>query len=79
MINQGSLRRVDTKLRRDLAKDIDKQRMIVTPMLRLVFSLTSLVDTSDFFEVGLLIVRPYCNSSTYHHQCMGYSAPTLDF
>ncbi|XP_044463911.1 nuclear pore complex protein NUP205 isoform X2 [Mangifera indica] len=54
---QGSLRRVDTKLRRDLAKDIDKQRMIVTPMLRLVFSLTSLVDTSDFFEVKNKIVR----------------------
>lgn len=32
--------------------DINKQRMIVTPILRLVFSLTSLVDTSEFFEVS---------------------------
>ncbi|XVF88378.1 hypothetical protein PTKIN_Ptkin19aG0046000 [Pterospermum kingtungense] len=53
---QGSLRRVDKKLRRD-AVDIDKQRMIVIPVLRLVFSLTSLVDTSDFFEVKNKIVR----------------------
>lgn len=34
--------------------DIDKQRMITTSILRLVFSLTSLVDTSDIFEVGHL-------------------------
>ncbi|XP_021276501.1 nuclear pore complex protein NUP205 isoform X2 [Herrania umbratica] len=54
---QGSLRRVDTKLRRDVTLDIDKQRMIVTPMLRLVFSLTLLVDTSEFFEVKNKIVR----------------------
>ncbi|XWS17148.1 hypothetical protein CRYUN_Cryun33cG0043500 [Craigia yunnanensis] len=54
---QGSLRRVDKKLRRDVAVDIDKQRMIVTPMLRLVFSLTSLIDTSEFFEVKNKIVR----------------------
>ncbi|OMO81108.1 hypothetical protein CCACVL1_12606 [Corchorus capsularis] len=54
---QGSFRRVDTKLRRDVAVDIDKQRMIVTPLLRLVLSLTSLVDTSEFFEVRNKIVR----------------------
>lgn len=54
---QGSLRRVDTKLRRELGRNVDRQRMIVTPMLRLVFSLTSLVDTSDFFEVKNKIVR----------------------
>ena len=41
-----------------MAVDIDKQRMIVTPMLRLVFSLTSLIDTSEFFEVFLLFL-PY--------------------
>lgn len=39
------------KFQRQLALDFDKQRMIITPMLRLVFSITSLVDTSDFFEV----------------------------
>ncbi|KAK4852857.1 hypothetical protein QYF36_000212 [Acer negundo] len=54
---QGSFRRVDTKLRRDVAKDFDRHRMIITPMLRLVFSLTSLVDSSDFFEVKNKIVR----------------------
>ncbi|WCJ29645.1 Nuclear pore complex protein NUP205 [Euphorbia peplus] len=54
---QGSLRRLDPKLRRDVAVDIDKQRMIITPILRLVFSLTSLIDTSDFFEVKKKIVR----------------------
>ncbi|XP_057969128.1 nuclear pore complex protein NUP205 isoform X2 [Malania oleifera] len=54
---QGSLRQVDTKLRRDKAVDIDKWRLIIVPMLRLVFSLTSLVDTSDFFEVRNKIVR----------------------
>lgn len=31
--------------------DVDKQRMVIAPILRLVFSLTSLVDTSEFFEV----------------------------
>ncbi|XP_020537054.1 nuclear pore complex protein NUP205 isoform X2 [Jatropha curcas] len=54
---QGSLRRLDPKLRRDVAVDIDKQRMIISPMLRLVFSLTSLVDLSDIFEVKNKIVR----------------------
>lgn len=54
---QGSLRRIDTKLQRHVALDFDKQRMIITPMLRLVFSLTSLVDTSEFFEVKNKIVR----------------------
>ncbi|KAF2282365.1 hypothetical protein GH714_043827 [Hevea brasiliensis] len=54
---QGSLRRLDPKLQRDAAVDIDKQRMITTPILRLVFSLTSLVDTSDIFEVKNKIVR----------------------
>ncbi|XP_035542991.1 nuclear pore complex protein NUP205 isoform X2 [Juglans regia] len=54
---QGSLRRVDMKFQRHLALDFDKHRMIITPMLRLVFSITSLVDTSDFFEVKNKIVR----------------------
>ncbi|KAG6723921.1 hypothetical protein I3842_03G232400 [Carya illinoinensis] len=54
---QGSLRWVDMKFQRQLALDFDKQRMIITPMLRLVFSITSLVDTSDFFEVKNKIVR----------------------
>ncbi|KAH1131571.1 hypothetical protein J1N35_002949 [Gossypium stocksii] len=63
---QGSLR-VETKLRRDVAVDIDKQRMIVTPVLRLVFSLTSLVDTSEFFEVKNKIVREVIDFVKGHH------------
>ncbi|KAJ1403556.1 hypothetical protein SESBI_27264, partial [Sesbania bispinosa] len=54
---QGGLRWIDTRLRRDMAVDVDRQRMIITPILRLVFSLTSLVDTSDFLEVKNKIVR----------------------
>ncbi|PNY03763.1 nuclear pore complex protein Nup205-like protein [Trifolium pratense] len=54
---QGGLRWVETRLRRDMAVDIDRQRMIITPVLRLVFSLTSLVDTSDYMEVKNKIVR----------------------
>ncbi|KAB2020060.1 hypothetical protein ES319_D07G040900v1 [Gossypium barbadense] len=63
---QGSLR-VETKLRRDVAVDVDKQRMIVTPVLRVVFSLTSLVDTSEFFEVKNKIVREVIDFVKGHH------------
>ncbi|PSS08187.1 Nuclear pore complex protein [Actinidia chinensis var. chinensis] len=47
---QGSLRRIDAKFGRDL--DVDKRRMIIAPILRLVFSLTSLIDASEFFEIS---------------------------
>ncbi|KAK8343858.1 hypothetical protein V6Z12_A07G042900 [Gossypium hirsutum] len=63
---QGSLR-VETKLRIDGAVDVDKQRMIVTPVLRLVFSLTSLIDTSEFFEVKNKIVREVIDFVKGHH------------
>ncbi|KAF3453692.1 hypothetical protein FNV43_RR04133 [Rhamnella rubrinervis] len=53
----GGLRQLDTKLQRDVAVDVDKQRMIINPMLRLVYSLTSLVDKSEFLEVKNKIVR----------------------
>ncbi|XP_016651919.1 PREDICTED: nuclear pore complex protein NUP205 [Prunus mume] len=53
----GSLRWVGTKHQRDVPVDIKKQRMVITPILRLVFSLLSLVDTSEFFEVKNKIVR----------------------
>lgn len=42
---------MDGKFGRELSVDVDKQRMIIAPILRLVFSLTSLVDASEFFEV----------------------------
>jgi nuclear pore complex protein Nup205 len=37
-----------------MAVDVDRQRMIITPVLRLVFALTSLVDTSDYMEVAFI-------------------------
>ncbi|CAN4094283.1 unnamed protein product [Withania somnifera] len=54
---KGSYRRMDDKLGRELSVDVDKQRMIIAPILRLVFSLTSLVDASEFFEVKNKVVR----------------------
>lgn len=54
---QGSRRLVDSKNRSYIAAEVDKQRMVVTPILRLVFSLTSLVEKSDIFEVKNKIVR----------------------
>ncbi|KAK4343497.1 hypothetical protein RND71_036591 [Anisodus tanguticus] len=54
---KGSYRRMDGKFGRELSVDVDKQRMIIAPILRLVFSLTSLVDASEFFEVKNKIVR----------------------
>ncbi|KAF7814524.1 nuclear pore complex protein NUP205 [Senna tora] len=54
---QGPFRGAETRLRRDMAVDVDRQRTVVTPVLRLVFSLTSLVDASNFLEVKNKIVR----------------------
>ncbi|KAI3802991.1 hypothetical protein L1987_31138 [Smallanthus sonchifolius] len=54
---KGNLRRFDTSFGKDSFADIHRQRMVVSPSLRLVFSLTSLVETSDFFEVKNKIVR----------------------
>lgn len=51
-MNQGSLRHVDSKLRRHVAVGINRQRTVLTPMLRFLFSLTSLVESSDIFEVS---------------------------
>ncbi|KAK1417250.1 hypothetical protein QVD17_26375 [Tagetes erecta] len=53
----GNLRRFDASFGKDSFADIHRQRMVVSPSLRLVFSLTSLVETSDFFEVKNKIVR----------------------
>ncbi|XP_010250099.1 PREDICTED: nuclear pore complex protein NUP205 [Nelumbo nucifera] len=54
---KGGFRSIDAKVRRNVPMEIDMQRMVVVPILRLVSSLTSLVDTSDFFEVKNKIVR----------------------
>lgn len=48
------MRRVDMKLQSDVGYDVKKQRTIITAVLRLVFALTSLVETSEFFEVSLV-------------------------
>ncbi|KAL5729570.1 hypothetical protein ACHQM5_002502 [Ranunculus cassubicifolius] len=53
----GGFVRGDAMVSRDVAVDVDKNRLIVGPILRLVYSLTSLVDTSDFFEVKNKIIR----------------------
>lgn len=42
---------------RSPAREVDKQRLLVTPILRLVSSLSSLVDSSEFLEVKNKIVR----------------------
>ncbi|KAK9060723.1 hypothetical protein SSX86_021429 [Deinandra increscens subsp. villosa] len=54
---KGNLRRFDTSFGKDSFADIHRQRTVVSPSLRLVFSLTSLVETSEFFEVKNKIVR----------------------
>ncbi|KAK1312026.1 hypothetical protein QJS10_CPA07g00690 [Acorus calamus] len=53
---QESFRRNDSKAARDLYTEFDKHQL-VTPVLRLVFGLTSLVDSSDLLEVKNKIVR----------------------
>lgn len=53
----GGFMRGDVKVSRDVSVDIDTNRLIIGPILRLVYSLISLVDTSEFFEVKNKIVR----------------------
>ncbi|WZZ04651.1 hypothetical protein YC2023_090572 [Brassica napus] len=54
---KGNMRRVNMKLQTDTGYDVQKQRTIITAVLRLVFSLTSLVETSEFVEGRNKIVR----------------------
>ncbi|KAJ6832491.1 nuclear pore complex protein NUP205 isoform X2 [Iris pallida] len=54
---KGIPRRVGPNASRDQAGEVDKQRILVTPVLRLVSSLTSMVDASDFLEVKNKTVR----------------------
>ncbi|KAL2936604.1 hypothetical protein RDABS01_019327 [Bienertia sinuspersici] len=53
---KGSLRQVETRFGRELPANVDKQQVIVAPVLRLVLSLTSLLDASDYFELTSLHV-----------------------
>ncbi|RWR73344.1 nuclear pore complex protein NUP205 [Cinnamomum micranthum f. kanehirae] len=54
---KGSFRLADAKVHKDVSVDIDKQRIINSPILRFVCCLTSLVDSSDFLEVKDKIVH----------------------
>ncbi|KAF5199081.1 Nuclear pore complex protein [Thalictrum thalictroides] len=67
MCKVGGFIRGDAKAKRDVAVDIDKNRLIISPILRVVYSLTSLVDTSDFFEVKNKIVREVVDFIKEHH------------
>lgn len=54
---KGNVQRFDKRIGMSLSVNVDKQRMVVAPILRLVYSLTSLVDTSELFEVKNKVVR----------------------
>nr|GLL45979.1 nuclear pore complex protein NUP205 isoform X2 [Ipomoea trifida] len=54
------IREATTALRLNLEENcllMLAKRMVIAPILRLVFSLTSLVDTSEFFQVSNKVVR----------------------
>ncbi|KAL1816058.1 hypothetical protein ACET3Z_018632 [Daucus carota] len=53
---KGSLKRVNNKFGGDQSV-VGHKRMAITPLLRLVFCLTSVVNTSEFFEVKNKVVR----------------------
>ncbi|KAL0915304.1 hypothetical protein M5K25_015711 [Dendrobium thyrsiflorum] len=55
--NKGLARQSGTILKRGQTGEGDKQHLLVTLILRLVSSLTSLVDSSEFLEVKNKIVR----------------------
>ncbi|KAI3946411.1 hypothetical protein MKW92_042800 [Papaver armeniacum] len=54
---KGGFNRTEAKGGQDIAMEIQKQRRAICSILRLVSSLTCLVDTSEFFEVKNKIVR----------------------
>lgn len=54
---KGSFRRHDNRFDRDKPLTVDVKRMVTAPVLRLALSLTSLVGTSEFFEVKNKVVR----------------------
>ncbi|KMZ59250.1 hypothetical protein ZOSMA_6G01850 [Zostera marina] len=52
-----SITRSNYKVSKDQAVKIDKQQLLLTPVLRLVLSLISMVDLTHFFEVKNKVVR----------------------
>ncbi|KAK9141697.1 hypothetical protein Syun_011097 [Stephania yunnanensis] len=54
---KGGLNRFGAKVGREVPVDIDKQSLVICPILRLVYSLSSLVDASSYLEVKNKVVR----------------------
>lgn len=70
----GSLRHGDAKFGGDVS--VDKRRMIISPILRLVFSLSSLIDASDFFKVS---PNPHWHALFPTSSCAATSNSTLTY
>lgn len=67
---KGSLKRVNNKFGGDQSSVVHK-RMVITPLLRLVFCLTSVVNTSEFFEVKNKVVREVIDFIKSHQLLFG--------
>ncbi|XP_072964597.1 nuclear pore complex protein NUP205 [Typha angustifolia] len=64
--SKGGSRWVGGSLSKEREGKADKQRLLVTPILRLVSCLTSLVDSSDFLEVKNKVAREVVNYVKVH-------------
>ncbi|KAL3643098.1 hypothetical protein CASFOL_013913 [Castilleja foliolosa] len=53
---KGNFPHLDTRIQNH-SVGVDKRRLVIAPTLRFLYSLTSLVDTSEFFEVKNKVVR----------------------
>ncbi|XP_020088373.1 nuclear pore complex protein NUP205 isoform X2 [Ananas comosus] len=74
--SKGSSRLVSHNKSKDRAGETDKEKLLVSPILRLVSCLASLVDSSDFLEVNNKIVREVLefvkeNQAIFHHNLKG--------
>jgi hypothetical protein len=59
----GSQKKANSRLNSNVVKErageIDKRRSLTAPILRIVTSFTSLVDSADFLEVSQFLEVPY--------------------
>lgn len=55
---QGNSRAISTIVK-ERAGEIEKKRSLIAPVLRIVTSFTSLVDSADFLEVSLFSSDPH--------------------
>uniref|UniRef100_A0A0D9VDH3 Nuclear pore complex protein NUP205 n=1 Tax=Leersia perrieri TaxID=77586 RepID=A0A0D9VDH3_9ORYZ len=66
----GSQKKVNTRLNSNVVKEraveIDKRRSLTAPILRIVTSFTSLVDSADFLEVKNKVVREVVDFAKQH-------------